>query len=99
MELGEWHRWWKTSGNAELYRLLLLWWDPIDIKDVPEAQSEYTGYAGQIGRMLREEAGKAKLAAFLADAEHRMGLSGNSELDELVATKLIEWYTEATCEA
>jgi hypothetical protein len=95
MELAEWHRWWKTSGHTELYRLLLLWWDPIGIKDVPEAQGEYTGYSGRIGRLLREGGGKAELAEFLGDAEHRMGLPGNAELNDLVASKILDWYAEA----
>jgi hypothetical protein len=99
MELAEWHRWWKTGGHAELYGLLLLWWDPIGIKDVPEAQGEYTGYSGRLGRLLREGGGEAELAAFLGDAERRMGLSGNAELDRLVASKILDWYAEAMREA
>jgi hypothetical protein len=97
--LAEWHRWWKTGGRTELYRLLRIWWDPIGIKDVPEAQGEYTGYFGRLGRLLREGGGEAGLAAFLGDAEWRMGLSGNAELDELVASKILVWYAEAMREA
>ena len=95
MELSEWHRWWKTSGHAELYRLLLLWWDPIGIKAIPEAQGEYRGYSGRIGRLLREGRGEAEIAEFLRDAEGHMGLSGNEELSELVAAKIVSWYAEA----
>jgi hypothetical protein len=86
--------WWKHRGHQELYRLLLLWWDPIDVKDVPEAQSEYTGYSGTLGRLLRESASADELATFLGDAETQMGLAPNNDLDMLVATKLIDWYGE-----
>ncbi len=95
MELSEWHRWWKTSGSRELHRVLLLWWDPIGVKDIPEAQGEYAGYEGRIGRLLREGGGPAELAAFLGDAERSMGVAGNVELDELVASKILDWYAEA----
>jgi hypothetical protein len=96
MELSDWHMWWKAEGHRELYRLLMLWWDPIDVKDVPEAQGEYSGYAGTIGRMLREGAAKGELAAFLGEAETHMGIAPNVELNTLVATKLLDWYEETT---
>jgi hypothetical protein len=95
MELSDWHRWWKSSGHRELYRLLLLWWDPVDVKNVPEAHGEYTGYAGRIGWLLRESGRKADLAELLGDAEGHMGLAGNDELNELVASKIVNWYAEA----
>jgi hypothetical protein len=58
--------WWKTAGHRELYRLLPLWWDPIEIKDVPEAQHEYSGYSGTLGRLLSEGASADDLANYLA---------------------------------
>jgi hypothetical protein len=92
VELSEWHMWWKQRGHRELYRLLLTWWDPIDVKDVPEAQNEYAGYSGTLGRMLREGASEAELANYLGEAEAHMGLRPNDELDRLAANKLVEWY-------
>ncbi len=65
----------------------------------PEAQGEYAGYEGRIGRLLREGGGPAELAAFLGGAERRMGFAGNVELDELVASKVLDWYAGATREA
>jgi hypothetical protein len=96
VELADWHMWWKRTGDRELYRLLMLWWDPIDVKDVPEAQDEYTGYAGRLGRMLYEGAGEPELARFLGDAEESMGLTANEQLDALVAEKLRTWYETST---
>jgi hypothetical protein len=86
--------WWKTTGHRELYKLLMLWWDPIGVKDIPEAQREYEGYAGRLGRMLREDADPEAIAAFLGDAETGMGLQPRQERNELVAAKLRSWYNE-----
>jgi hypothetical protein len=88
--------WWKTTGHWELYRLLMLWWDPIGVKDIPEAQGEYTGYAGTLGRMLYEDTPEAAIAEFLAQSEERMGLAPSTETDSLVASKLLDWYAQAT---
>jgi hypothetical protein len=95
MELGDWHIWWKTDGLGELHQRLLLWWDPIGVKDIPEAQGEYSGYAERLGRMLYEGAGNRELEAFLGEAETGMGISPNTEFDALVARKLLDWYREA----
>jgi hypothetical protein len=86
--------WWKRTGHQELYRLLLSWRDPINVKDVPEAQNEYAGYSGTLGRLLSEGASPDELATFLGEAETHMGLAPNADLDRLVATKLIDWYNE-----
>jgi hypothetical protein len=59
-----------------------------------EAQSEYAGYSGTLGRLLRAGASADELATFLGDAETHMGLAPNKDLDRLVATKLIDWYGE-----
>jgi hypothetical protein len=88
--------WWKTEGHRDLYRLLLLWWDPIGVKDIPEAQGEYSGYSGMIGRMLHENATENELVAFLGDAERGMGLEPLAERNQLVTAKLVEWYGAAT---
>jgi hypothetical protein len=95
VELSDWHTWWKTEGCRELHALLMLWWDPIAVKDAPQAQDEYSGYVGTLGRMLYEGATKRELAAFLGDTESGMGLEPNGELDAFVATKLLDWHGEA----
>jgi hypothetical protein len=95
MELSEWQMWWKTVGHRELYDLLMLWWDPIGVKNIPEAQGEYTGYAGRLGRMLREGASEQELVASLAEAERSMRLGPKGERNALVAGKLIEWYARS----
>jgi hypothetical protein len=94
VELSDWHMWWKHKGNRDLHLLLMEWWDPIGVKGIPEAQNEYDGYSGRLARMLREGASKDELAEFLGAAEVGMGLTPNPDLDELVATKLVDWYRE-----
>ena len=95
MELSAWHTWWKTSGGRGLYQQLMLWWDPIGVKGIPEAQGEYDGYAGTLGRMLHEGKPKRELAAFLGHAESGMGLAPRPEFDAFVADKLLDWYAAA----
>jgi hypothetical protein len=40
----------------------------------------------------------AELVAFLGEAEHNMGLAGNTALDDMVVSEILKWYTEATRE-
>jgi hypothetical protein len=95
MELSDWHMWWKATGHQGLYQQLMLWWDPIGVKDVPEAQGEYDGYAGTLGRMLREGQSEEQIAAFLGQAESGMGMVPRPEFDAFVAAKLLSWFAEA----
>jgi hypothetical protein len=46
--------------------------------------------------MLREGAAKTERVGLSSDAERYMGLAGNTELHDLVASKILEWYAEAT---
>ena len=95
VKLSEWHMWWKAAGHQGLSQQLMLWWDPIGVKDIPEAQGEYDGYAGRLGRMLREGKTEQELAALLSDAEAGMGMRPRPELDAFVAAKLIDWFAAA----
>ena len=99
MELARWHAWWKAQGRNELHHLLLLWWDPLEVRHVPQAQSEYNGYSGRLARLLREGASTTEVAAFLSGVEGHMGLDPNDALDRLVAEKVLAWYTEAMAAA
>ena len=87
--------WWKAAGHRGLCQQLMLWWDPIGVKDVPEAQGEYNGYAGRLGRMLREGQSEERIAAFLGQAESGMGMAPRPEFDAFVAAKLLGWFAEA----
>jgi len=56
--------------------VLLREWDPIGVRDVPEAQDEYDGYVGGVYRLLASGAAAPELAEHLARIERdSMGLS------------------------
>ena len=47
-------------------------WDPIGVKDEPQAQGEYDGYVGGVYRLLASDASDRQIAQFLADNEAAM---------------------------
>jgi hypothetical protein len=99
VELSDWQAWWKTSGSSELGQILMLWWDPIGVRGVPEAVDEYRAYVGRLGRLLREGAAEDRIAAYLLEVERdAIGLSGRPQRTRLVAEKLAAWYRTATGE-
>jgi hypothetical protein len=65
------------ENRAKVRELLMHEWDPIGVKDVPEAQDEYDFYVGEIYVMLMD--GKANATAInerLWDiATNHMGLT------------------------
>ena len=68
---------------------LLRDWDPIGVRDVPEAQDEYDGYVGGLYRLLASGVTVTDLAEHLARIERdSMGLSarGRDRMD--VASRL-----------
>lgn len=57
--------------------VLLLYWDPIGIKNVPEARSEYESYVGAVYRLLRSKASDRAIAEHLSSIEaQELGLPG-----------------------
>jgi hypothetical protein len=92
--------WWKRTGGSELRHLLLDEWDPIGVRDVPEAQDEYDSYLGQIGARLRQGSDAEGIASYLdwAEFEH-MGLDATAAArmrNRGVGSRLCSWYAEAT---
>ena len=49
--------------------VLLRNWDPIGIKDVPQAQDEYDAYIGGVYRLLVSDATAKEIAQHLVDIE------------------------------
>ena len=96
MELAEHHEWWKHQGGQELRRLLMERWDPIGVKDAPEAASEYDGYRGAVIQLLRGGASPERIAAHLAEVqETRMGISATPQQLLPVGEQLVRWYDES----
>jgi hypothetical protein len=56
MDLSDWHLWYKRRGGRELRTLLMDRWDPIGVRGVPEAITEYDSYASRIAGSLRRGA-------------------------------------------
>jgi hypothetical protein len=70
--------------------VLLVEWDPIGIRDVPQAADEYDGYAPPIVRMLAIGTSAAELSGYLLEIEtDALGLEGDSARARQVAERLL----------
>ena len=76
--------------QAAIARVLLQEWDPIGVRDVPEAQDEYDDYVGGVYRLLTAGASPLDVATHLSTIEsERMGYTQAKPTDLLpVAEKL-----------
>ncbi len=52
-----------------IQRILLQEWDPIGVKDIPEAKDEYDAYVGGVYRLLATGASPQEVAEHLAEIE------------------------------
>jgi hypothetical protein len=93
MELEAQHRWWKQTGARELRQLVHEVWDPIGVRDIPEAQSEYDDYVGGIISRLHKGADPATIADYLSWAQDRMGLAKPANELRDVAERITAWYS------
>jgi hypothetical protein len=58
-------------------------WDPVGVRDVPDAQDEYDAYVGKTYVMLVDDNADAEdIEHYLRSVEGHMGLSPSSVLDE-----------------
>ena len=75
--------------QEQIRQILLNDWDPIGIRDVPEAQDEYDSYVGGVYRLLADGASAVEVAKHLAHVEgEQMGLPSSADVRLSVATKL-----------
>lgn len=74
----------------DIYQILLNDWDPIGVRDIPEAQDEYFAYIPSIYQLLQSKKSESELFEYLwqIETEH-MGLSGNRQHTQAVAHKLL----------
>jgi hypothetical protein len=69
--------------------ILLNDWDPIGVRDVPEAQDEYDSYAPAIARLVAAGTSVSDLSAHLLEIEtDAMGLRGDASRAHSIAEKL-----------
>ena len=95
MDQGEYERWWRDRGSAELRELLYREWDPIGLKEMADgSDDEYDAYVGQLGRRLRAGASEGDVATLLQSFRLEMGLdAGEPPLE--TARRIREWYRAA----
>jgi hypothetical protein len=78
--------------QSSIARLLHEDWDPIGVRGIPEAHSEYDGYVGGVYRLLSQGASPEAIAAHLHSIERdQMGLQttgSSTEARLAVARKL-----------
>ncbi len=61
--------------RRSIRRIFMSEWDPIGVKDIPEASDEYDLYLGNIYTLVVRNAGLSKIAEYLRWVEvERMGL-------------------------
>lgn len=81
--------------NAAVCSILLHAWDPIGVADIPEAQDEYSTYAGEIAGLLMRGEPRQKLIELLWLIETgNMGLPGNRSRAEAAADRLLQLRRE-----
>ena len=70
-------------------------WDPIGVKDIPEAQDEYNAYVPTIYKMLLLNTPKDEIFAYLwwLETEH-MGLIGDRKKTVGFAERLLDNFSE-----
>ena len=61
--------------RTELRKVLFELWDPIGVREVPQAQDEYDDYLGEISQLLMQEASEQEMVEYLYLVETQtMGL-------------------------
>ncbi len=84
----------KHYHNA-IKQILLQEWDPIGVKDIPEAQDEYDSYVWGVYSRLIRQVPQQELFDYLWEMETvDMGLYGNPSHTEAIVEKLIALRVE-----
>jgi hypothetical protein len=81
--------------RQEIRKLLIFEWDPIGVRDVPEAHDEYDLYVGDIFVLIDGGANNEQIADHLHEIEtDRMGIPRVSSRADLIdlSKKLSEAY-------
>lgn len=82
--------------RAVIKEALMSEWDPIGVKDIPEAEGEYDGYVSTIYKMLIQEKTKEEIFDYLWCVETKhMGLTGNRQATDAFAERLLSLTADA----
>jgi hypothetical protein len=78
--------------RLEIHRVFLEVWDPIGIKDEPNAQDEYDSYIGRTFELLLANADDKALDDYLTWVAGRMGMdaSRSTHADIIAALRAID---------
>jgi hypothetical protein len=81
--------------HSLIHEILLKDWDPIGISHVPAAQDEYDSYVVEVHRLLSRQVLQCEIVDYLwwVETQH-MGLCGNRQRTEQVASKLVNLVQE-----
>ena len=61
--------------REKIQRILMNEWDPIGVRDIPEAADEYDSYLGDVYRLVVQSASASKIAEYLRYVEvEQMGM-------------------------
>ena len=72
--------------RSRIRNVLLNVWDPIGVKDEPNAQDEYDGYVGEIYGLLIQKATDQEITdRLLSIVQETMGLDG-AKAEDMTAT-------------
>ncbi len=84
-----------NSLHQEIHRILLEEWDPIGVRNIPEAQDEYDSYISDIYNMLIARKSEYEIFKYIwwLETEH-MGLNSDRQRAEKYAERLISLIRE-----
>jgi len=71
--------------------ILFYLWDPIGVRDVPEARDEYSSYVNGAAKLAKSSSPPQAIADYLNKIEsERMGISARNEHSLVIANLLLE---------
>jgi hypothetical protein len=99
VNLGEWHAWWRNSGEKQLQHLLRKTWDPFADSDFEASTHDRLV---DLARLLHEGAAVVDVRIFLSELRRtrwpdREGRKWVTR-DRRVAEKVVIWYRDSTGE-
>jgi hypothetical protein len=83
----------KPNMAASIRRIrsvLMTDWDPIGVRDIPEAADEYDSYALPIYSILREQPSEDILLDYLAQLTEHIGLPASRDSLRPIAARLLD---------